>query len=773
MNEERRLERENLPGVRRILFAFALIAVVLCLSLVATQPPSPKPAGAPANEFSGQRARDFLLRLVGDGVPHPIGSPQNDVIRQRIVDVLSGLGYIPQVQTAFECDEYGTCGTVKNVLARLEGTDKSASVLLVAHYDSVPAGPGASDDGAGVAALLETARALKALPSTRNSVIVMIDDGEEAGLLGARAFVDFHPWAKEVFAAVNLEARGTSGSSLMFETGKANAWAVGLFARHASRPATNSIAYAVYKMLPNDTDFTVFKAAGYQGLNFAYIGDVTHYHTPLDNFQSADPASIQHHGENAMAAIEALTDVDIRNPAQGEAVYFDIFGRWIGRWPARRSLPAGIFALLLIAGETFWLIRSERLAWKGVFWGILAWAMAMLATTVLSLIVVRVIRLAGALPLDWVAHPIALQVAMWSLALSLLIAHGFAFQKRTGFWGLWTGTWLSIATLGVVSAAVTPGFSYVPLASSWAAGLSALLFVPRSRNESNMAFPVIVPLLATGVTGFGLALTMYNTLGARSLSPLAIEVAFLLSPILPACVGLDRAKPSHRTAILVAPILMTILAAFAASLAPAVSTSAPERLNIEYWLDSDSARAQWIVDADSGRLPEQMRVAAHFRRIERGPFPWNRGPAFLADAPRLPLPAPTFTILESSLEGNKHLYRMLLRSERAAPGAMVLFPPNSGIESVRMEDFAIPPQSERLKKYLNGWALYRCETVPAKGVTLSFTLPAEKPVEVYAVDRTFHLPDDGNFLLKTRPLVATPSQDGDVTLVSRRIQLIP
>ena len=134
-------------------------------------------------------------------------------MRTRIVDELARLAYKPQVQVGFACSEYGDCATVNNVVARLDGSAPGSAVLLAAHYDSVPAAPGDSDDGAGVAAVLEIARALQSLPRPRNSIIFLIDDGEEAGLLGARAFVDSHPWAKEVRAAVNLDARGTSGPS--------------------------------------------------------------------------------------------------------------------------------------------------------------------------------------------------------------------------------------------------------------------------------------------------------------------------------------------------------------------------------------------------------------------------------------------------------------------------------------------------------------------------------------------------------------------------------
>ena len=135
-----------------------------------------------------------------------------------------------------------------------------------------------------------------------------------------------HRWAKGIGAAVNLDARGTSGPALMFETGGANAWSIDLYARAVARPVTNSIFYLVYKLLPNDTDFTVFKAAGWQGFNFAFIGMVSRYHTPLDTWANADPASLQDMGEHALSCLQALAGADALNAPAGDAVYFDVFG---------------------------------------------------------------------------------------------------------------------------------------------------------------------------------------------------------------------------------------------------------------------------------------------------------------------------------------------------------------------------------------------------------------------------------------------------------------
>src|SRR5258706_7442827 len=119
--------------------------------------------------------------------------------------------------------------------------------------------------------MLETLRALKSSPTLSNDVIALFSDGEEIGSLGAKAFVYQHPWAKDVGVVLNFEARGSSGPAIMFETSDKNGWLIKEVAKAAPRPAAHSLAPAIYQLLPNRTDFTVFKEAGFAGLNFAYI----------------------------------------------------------------------------------------------------------------------------------------------------------------------------------------------------------------------------------------------------------------------------------------------------------------------------------------------------------------------------------------------------------------------------------------------------------------------------------------------------------------------
>ena len=711
---------------------------------------------------------------MGDGIPHPTGSPQNDVVRGRVVEEFTKLGYQPFVQQGFACDEYGDCATVNNVVARLDGSEPGQAVLVAAHYDSVAAGPGAFDDGAGVAAVLEAARAVKSLPQPKHSVIFLVDDGEEAGLLGARVFVSQHPWAKEVRVAVNIDSRGTTGPSLMFETGDANEWALRAYAARASRPETSSIFYQGYKRFPSDTDFSVFKAAGYQGVNFANIGGVVHHHTPLDNFANANPATLQHQGDNALSSLEAFANRDISNPPRTSAVYFDLFGRWVIWWPSTWTMKIALFSALLLFAEIAWLIYRTRLTGLEFLWGLIAWFVTMLAVGVLALALSFILRRAGAIASPWVAHSIPAQISFWSLAILIVSVLAIRFAGRAGFLGLWAGVWAWWAVFAVAIASHYPAVGYILQAATCAAALLGLLLISRPQNSSRAAtIAVVVPLAIGATLGLVPALLLYQSFGNPALPGIALLVGLLSTPIAPLCADRNRPRGVPVVALPSLAAAATVLAAFAAIVAPVFSAKSPEHVNLEYVQEADSGRSQWVVYPASGRLPETLGDATNFRRQETGPYPWIAEPSFLASAPHLDLPPPTFTIQELSAVTGKRMYRALLRSERGAPEALVLFPPDSGIESVSAQGQPLQPETEKIRREVNGWFVFDFSAMPAKGIELGFTLPAGRAVEVYALDATYSLPLEGLFLLKARPLSAVPYGSGDRTIISRRVELLP
>ncbi|MEA3063750.1 MAG: hypothetical protein QOJ27_178, partial [Sphingomonadales bacterium] len=247
--------------------------------------PPDVPDRVAAGEFDTARALARLHRILGDQRPHPVDSAADDAVRERLLAELRGMGLSPTVTDDVTCNGTArsravSCARIRNVLARI-GPATGRAVMMVSHYDSTPVGPGAADDGIGVAVMLETAALLKDRPLER-PVLLLFDEGEEAGLIGARAFVRHNPLAAQVEAVVNVEARGVTGPALMFETSRPNAAAVAAFARSAERPSANSASADFYRLIPNDTDVSVFRDRPWTILNFAIIGNETRYHSPGD-----------------------------------------------------------------------------------------------------------------------------------------------------------------------------------------------------------------------------------------------------------------------------------------------------------------------------------------------------------------------------------------------------------------------------------------------------------------------------------------------------------
>ncbi|HEV2340403.1 MAG TPA: M20/M25/M40 family metallo-hydrolase [Candidatus Acidoferrales bacterium] len=764
--------QQNFPRGVTLLAGLVLYALILSLTAIRSRPPAAKPSDAAPTEFSGTRAKAVLQKLVGDGVPHPVGSAADANVRQRIMDELLKLGYQPRVDTEFACDEWGTCAEVKNIVTELSGSEPGPAVMMASHYDSVPAGPGASDDGAGVAAELEVARALKASPKLRHNVVLLFDEGEEAGLLGAEAFVAKDQLAKEVRAVVNVEARGTSGPTEMFETGSANRWLMGLYASAVTRPNTTSINYTVYKLLPNDTDFTVFKrpGVGYQGFNFAFIGDVAHYHTPLDNVADTDVRSIQHQGQSALAALRALANSNLNHPRDAEAVFFDLFGWKTIWWPAGWTIWFAGIAFILLVIEISILIWREEMRTKEFFLGILSWPVILFAAGFCGGSLYFILRKGGALPVSWVADPTPMLAAFWALGICVAALLALAFCRGAGFRGLWCGTWIWWGLNAVVLALIAPGVSYIFVLPSLAAAFCGAWAIFGSREGTvKWGVATILPGVIAIALCFVQIWFVYDALGAIALPGITLFVALLFTPLVPV---MGNVHSRARWALPVLALLFFAIHAVMALEVPVYSDSSPERMNIDYYQDSDAGKGHWLATPSSGALPQSLRDAAKFGNAEEiihDPI----GRAFIADATDLNLASPALTVQSAMQEQSKIRYQVVVRSQRGAPELAVSFPPDSGVEDVSMNGYQLHPLRDQMLQYTHGWHVYICATVPPDGFQLQFTLPAGKSVGVFLLDKSFALPPEGAFLEKARPKTTIASQDGDSTMISHFVTLNP
>ncbi|SEG98434.1 Peptidase family M28 [Nonomuraea solani] len=335
------------------LFALGLLLAVTLLDLA-----PPGPSDAPPGAFSAVRAHEHLKVIAR--APHPTGTPEHTRVRDHLVAELRSLGLDVRVQEGvgvlpLSYDGVVPMGRMRNIVATLPGTAPTGRVVLAAHYDSVAAGPGASDDGAGVATVLEVARALPR--KARNDVVFLLTDGEEPGLLGAEAFARRDPGGTVV--VLNNEARGSRGTVQMFRASPGSGPLISLYGSTAPHPSADSAFASMMGLLPNNTDFHVFDRAGWMGLDSAYTGGGAYYHSPLDDAAHLDLGSLQQMGDNSLALTRALAGTDLGAlRSGGELVYFTVPGMLV-RYPAWLEVPVAAAALAL-ACALFWTLRRRN-----------------------------------------------------------------------------------------------------------------------------------------------------------------------------------------------------------------------------------------------------------------------------------------------------------------------------------------------------------------------------------------------------------------------------
>lgn len=370
------------------IFITLLIAVLLGLIFFTMMPQWTSDDEGVLAEFSTKRALNQIAEISKQ--PHYVGSKNHEVVSNYLQKELHELGLETTIQEGYTLSDWGNLVKSKNILARIKGSNNSKALVLLSHYDSAPHSysPGASDAGSGVATILESVRAfLHNKTPHKNDIIILFTDAEELGLNGAALFVTQHPWAKEVGLVLNFEARGSSGPSYMLmETNKGNAGLVKEFAAAKTTfPVSNSLMYSIYKMLPNDTDLTVFREQGnIQGYNFAFIDDHYNYHTAQDDINHLNKNTLAHQGSYLVPLLHYFSNANLNaTQASEDYVYFTIPYSFIS-YPFSWVLPMVIIAMLIFIALIFIGIAKRVLTFPEILKGFIPFIISLLLTGLIT-----------------------------------------------------------------------------------------------------------------------------------------------------------------------------------------------------------------------------------------------------------------------------------------------------------------------------------------------------------------------------------------------------
>jgi len=700
-----------------------------------------------AGQFDAERAAGRLAFVLGDQRPHPADTAADDLVRGKIVMLLQSMGLQPAVRDQLVCNELYkqrgvSCARVRNIIAVM-GPPTGKAVLLNAHYDSTPVGPGAGDDGIGVATLLEVGNILGKKPLKR-PVILLFNEGEELGLLGARSFLT-DPLSRNVDSLVNLEARGVRGPANMFETSVPNGPAISVFGRTAAHPVANSLGTDVYRLLPNYTDVNSFSERKWLTLNIAPIGNETRYHSAGDDLAALDHRTLQHMGDQTLALAERLNGGPPPQ-ATSNRIFMDVSGRGLIVLPM-------IVGMVLLVGL---IVAFAALAWRR---GRIGRGLAIAFGTIvgsaalawLALAAIGVVRQG----MFWRAEPLWTHVVVYASTILVAVALLATVGSKADRTQLRAAFWLVFLLLGGALALVAPGgiifFLFPPLIVL--AGIIAKRWWPLA--ERIASWVAILFLYLTWGAMLALLEELLNTGPMWLFAPLG---ALMILPMLIEAAPLVRAAGTRAAALVAGALVLAGCAA--AVVAPAYSADRQQRFVIEQVADIAAKKAWWSVTNDGAALPAAYSRVGHWKM---GKLPYSDRQRWLTPTAlnTAGLAMPTVDAKRTSLLIDMHLHA------NGAASLALIAPREAKIRAAGVDNFIRPmDRSAKDQRYSISCSGRGCD-----GAVLHIFTGSVAPITFTLVGTYRALPPSAKHLLTARPADARPQYAPDQTIVISRFKL--
>jgi Peptidase family M28 len=651
--------------------ALLAIAVTAAFSLKGLWPPTAS-GGGPAS-FSAERAMAHVEALAAE--PRPAGSKAHRAAREYIVTALrESAGIEAEVRAAAATStRYGLpydAARVHNVVATVRGTDRSRRIILVAHYDTVLTSPGAGDDAAGVATLLEAGRALAAEYGGGPEVTLLFTDAEEIGAVGAEAFLASGSLDPERTTVLNFDARGTGGPPALIETAGDEGRLVRAIARSGAPVVASSLLPTLSRLHGVGTDFRPFSEAGASGLNFAIVDGVARYHTPADAPPSLDRESVRRQGEAAVSLVRALG----RGTEDGSGAVSYFMAPWAGLvvYPRFIDLVAATLSTVLVA---FWVVTSIRRGHSS-WGGLVASGFAVVAAVTLAAVACYagwwLLRALGAGPAPGLADPYD-PVPYRFAAVLLATGTALGVARAARQIGVRTPTGL-LPAVGVAVlwglALKLPGAAYllaVPMPfvalHAVASGGGRGRAVARALGAAAASLPVVLvwaPIPYVLLAGLRLS-------AAWAAGAVAAFAVLLCGSIF------ERARFAVDGRVATALVALAAVAAGIGVSRAGASPETPRPVSVAYALDADAGRAFWVSDRESSGGPEDAIFA--------DALPVGVLPRFLGEdgvlkrasaAAPLAVPGPEVALIGDAVGDGRRYLTVRVKSRRGAPWLHVL-----------------------------------------------------------------------------------------------------
>ncbi len=760
------------------LFSLLLICSISYLSFQSLMPDNSIPITVKNTEFSTEKALFHLKKITH--TPHFTGSKNHDFVLNYIKTALQEMGLEVEIQSQVAVNSKWRAAThTKNIIARIPGTNSTKPLLLLSHYDSNPhSSLGASDAASGVVTILESVRAILAQKTSyKNDIIICISDAEELGLLGASAFVNNHAWGKNIGLVLNLEARGSGGPSYMLlETNGGNEKLIKTFNKaNTPYPVANSLMYSIYKMLPNDTDLTIFREDGdINGFNFAFIGDHFDYHTVQDSYERLDINTFKHQASYIIPLINYYANTDLNNlNSSKDLVYFNFPGIGLALYPFAWVQPIiyilfFIFLVILAIG-----LSKRKLAVLEILKGFIPFLGALISS-------------------------VSVAFFGWKLLLIIHpqyqdILHGFTYN---GYYYILLFVALSVAIflrfyrsyflkINIQNLLVAPlivwiiinftiayylkgaGFFSIPL-STGILMLIHLIFSTKNNKWTPLLWSVLlIPTLLIFVP----LIKMFPVgLGLKMIGLSALFTILLLGLAIPIIHSFTFRKPLGNLAFLIACL------AFATAFYTAgYSVNNRQPNSIIYTLETDSQKAYWSTynrHTDSFTkqfIGEQALLGSYDSTLIKSKYKtaihWHQ------NAEVKLFKAPTINIITDTIRGNNRFVHLRIRSERNANRIELISKNPIDLKLFVINDVVMKKTKVPIKSY--GTILSYYLTDPNEIIDLKMIVSKKETLNLTVLEASFDLLSNPQFTIKPREayMMPMPFVLNDAIILKKHIEL--
>ncbi|TDE06048.1 M28 family peptidase [Flavobacterium sandaracinum] len=729
-------------------------------------------------EFSTKRALDQVEAI--SKKPHFVGSQNHEVVANYLIRELNKLGLETSIQEGYTLSDWGNLVKSKNILARIKGSNNSKALLLLSHYDSAPHSysRGASDAGSGVATILESVRVfLYNKTPHKNDIIILFSDAEELGLNGAALFVTQHQWAKEVGLVLNFEARGSSGPSYMLmETNKGNAGLVKEFAAAKTTfPVSNSLMYSIYKMLPNDTDLTVFREQGnIQGYNFAFIDDHFNYHTAQDDIHHLNKNTLAHQGSYLIPLLNYFSNTDLNTTKSSEDyVYFTIPYTFIN-YPFSWVLPMVVIALVLFIFLLF-LGRAKRiLSFREIVKGFIPLLGSLFGSGLITFFGWKCLLIIYPQYNDLLngftynGHAYIAAFVLLSLAISMVFYHLFSARKVTiNHYVAPLFLWIII---NGVLAFVLPGAGFLIIPVYFGLCVFGLFIVTQKSNKSvNLLFSIpALLIIAPFIQMFPIGLGLKVLFGSAILTVLTFG---LLLPVFGAF-----AKKGIWSILL----LLLSIGFFAKAHSESGYEFGKAKSNsLLYVYNADTDQASWAtydINLDSwtkGYLGENPKKATN---LNETPLfsKYNSGFTYTANAPKKDLRKPSIEFLEDRIVGNQRYVKIKISPNRNVNRYDVFANEKMALHNFKANGVSTLGQKNSLYQR-KGKKIVSYYVVGNAPLEMQFSFNVSTAFDMELLESSFDLVSNPLFEITKREnwMMPTPFVLNDAVVIRQKIKVSP